>query len=339
MRLVRCLLDKKLSKELSIFKTAKMLIVCEGYILRNIDAKKRNISEPVGVDVYNVNRAKSQFYHLCRVNEPLFINNDLWKELELLFYKAPTQESRVHLIYDMIDDYDRIKFHLDYIHPTFPYNRIEGDRRAERQEIDATIRKYLREHDYLPDLYLRYFLASSGKIYLFRESEVYDILELKERNKKRIEEIEQRAMSCVSSFVELVERMADIYGIDLQSIQIAYSRNRNKLEMLHKIRDTIMYAGCFSDYLQVEDKDAIINKLRRLPSDLPPKMYGAIITVMVNNGIMRPIADGERSAIYRALCSLYEDDRKMGSRQAVTKYICKEPLSDLDIASAEDYLR
>lgn len=338
MRLVRCLIDKQVSKELAIYEKAKMLIICEDYILRRIDAKKRNASEPVEVDVSNVNRAKSQFYHLCLANESLFIN-DLWKELELLFYKAPTQESRVHLIYDMMDDYDRIKFHLDYIHPTFPYNRRKGDARADRQERDAAIRKYLREHDYLPDLYLRNYLASFGKIYLFRESEVHDILELKERNQKRIEEIEHRAMGYVNSFVELVERMTDIYGIDLRSIQIAYSRIRNKHEMLQKTRDAIVYTGRFSDYLQVEDKDAIINKLRRLPSDLPPKMYGAIITFMINNGIMRPIADGERSAIYRALCNLYNDGRELGSRQAVAKYICKEPLSDLDTASAEDYLR
>lgn len=94
-----------------------------------------------------------------------------------------------------------------------------------------------------------------------------------------------------------------------------------------------------SDYLQIEDTESIINKLRQLPSDLPPKMYGAVITIMINKGIMRPIADGERSAIYHALCRLYTDGRNIGTRQAVTKYICKEPLSDLDIASAEDYLR
>lgn len=95
----------------------------------------------------------------------------------------------------------------------------------------------------------------------------------------------------------------------------------------------------FSDYLQIEDTESIINKLRLLPSDLPPKIYGAVITVMINKGIMRPIADGERSAIYHALCRLYTDGRNIGTRQAVTKYICKEPLSDLDIASAEGFLR
>lgn len=94
-----------------------------------------------------------------------------------------------------------------------------------------------------------------------------------------------------------------------------------------------------SDYLQVGNKAEVISKLQNLPFNLPPKIYGAVITVMINKGIMRPIADGERSAIYHALCRLYTDGRNIGTRQAVTKYICKEPLSDLDIASAEDFLR
>ena len=94
-----------------------------------------------------------------------------------------------------------------------------------------------------------------------------------------------------------------------------------------------------SDYLQGDNKIEMIKKIQNLPPYLPPKMYGAIITLMIRNGMMRPIADGERSAIYHALRRLYADGRNIGTRQAVIKYICKEPLSDLDIASAEDYLR
>ena len=50
---------------------------------------------------------------------------------------------------------------------------------------------------------------------------------------------------------------------------------------------------------KLKTRDSIINKLRRLPIDLPTKMYGAIITALIANGTMRPIADGERGAIYR----------------------------------------
>ena len=95
----------------------------------------------------------------------------------------------------------------------------------------------------------------------------------------------------------------------------------------------------FATYLQVEDKGSVINKLRQLPRDLPTKMYGAIITALIANGIMRPIADGERGAIYRALCDIYNDGRNIGSRQGVTKYICTNLVSPLDIDSANLYLQ
>ena len=95
----------------------------------------------------------------------------------------------------------------------------------------------------------------------------------------------------------------------------------------------------FAAYLQIEDKDSIINKLRRLPIDLPTKMYGAIITALIANGTMRPIADGERGAIYRALRDIYNDRRNIGTRQGVTKYICTDLISPLDIESANSYLQ
>ena len=98
-------------------------------------------------------------------------------------------------------------------------------------------------------------------------------------------------------------------------------------------------AASFTAYLQIEDKDSIINKLRRLPIDLPTKMYGAIITALIANGTMRPIADGERGAIYRALRDIYNDRRNIGTRQGVTKYICTDLISPLDIESANSYLQ
>ena len=95
----------------------------------------------------------------------------------------------------------------------------------------------------------------------------------------------------------------------------------------------------FCEYLLVDDKLDIIRKLQGLPFGLGPKMYGAIITVMIEKGIMRPIADGERGTIYKALDNLYTDGRDIGSRQGVSAHICERPLSDLDRASAEEFLR
>ena len=95
----------------------------------------------------------------------------------------------------------------------------------------------------------------------------------------------------------------------------------------------------FASYLQVEDKGSIINKLQHLPIGLPTKMYGVIITALIGNGTMRPIADGERGAIYRALCNIFDDGRNIGTRQGVTKYICTDLVSPLDIVSANAYLR
>ena len=95
----------------------------------------------------------------------------------------------------------------------------------------------------------------------------------------------------------------------------------------------------FADYLQVECKDSIISKLRGLPINLPTKMYGAVITALIANGTMRPISDGERGAIYRALCDIYDDGRNIGTRQGETKYIKNGHVSPLDIASANSLLQ
>lgn len=160
--------------------------------------------------------------------------------------------------------------------------------------------------------------------------------------------ISRRAFTMVNLLLDLYDLFI-IHGVDLckvwekmnlpGSFDAATWNFRTETSGIkhHHIKCRLM--AKFSDYIQIEDAESIINKLRKLPSDLPPKMYGAVITVMINKGIMRPIADGERSAIYHALCRLYADDRYIGARQAVTKYICKEPLSDLDITSAENFLR
>lgn len=157
-----------------------------------------------------------------------------------------------------------------------------------------------------------------------------------------------------TSFCTALRNPADVMrrdiGIDYEilrpNIELWIKKKEEELTVQHTtISDTKTHKlkrtkiNSISDFLVIEDPESIINKLRQLPSNLPPKMYGAVITVMINEGIMRQIVDGERSAIYRALCQLYTDGRYIGRRQSVTKYICKDPLSDLDIASAKNYLR
>ena len=93
------------------------------------------------------------------------------------------------------------------------------------------------------------------------------------------------------------------------------------------------------DYLLIDNKLGLIKKLQGLPSKLPPKMYGAIITVLILEGKMRPIADGEKGAVYRALCNIYNDSRYIGTRQGVAKYICAPSLSPLDINAAKALLQ
>lgn len=93
------------------------------------------------------------------------------------------------------------------------------------------------------------------------------------------------------------------------------------------------------DYLLIDNKLCLIKKLQGLPSKLPPKMYGAIITVLILEGKMRPIADGEKGAVYRALCNIYNDSRYIGTRQGVAKYICAPSLSPLDINAAKALLQ
>lgn len=93
--------------------------------------------------------------------------------------------------------------------------------------------------------------------------------------------------------------------------------------------------SAFADYLtDAAAAPAIIAKLRALPVNLPVKMYGAIVTVLIENHTMRSIADGERCAVYRALRDLYTDGRKIGSKQGVTKYMCSPKLTDLDRMAA-----
>ena len=84
--------------------------------------------------------------------------------------------------------------------------------------------------------------------------------------------------------------------------------------------------------------EQIINKLKSLPKNLTAKTYGVIITVLINDRIIRPITDGERGALYRALRDIYDDNRNIGTRQGVSKYICSAAVSDLDIAAAKELL-
>lgn len=104
--------------------------------------------------------------------------------------------------------------------------------------------------------------------------------------------------------------------------------------------NTIGLNNCYSinSFLLTEDKNQIINKLKSLPKNLTAKTYGVIITVLINDRIIRPITDGERGALYRALRDIYDDNRNIGTRQGVSKYICSAAVSDLDIAAAKELL-
>lgn len=90
-------------------------------------------------------------------------------------------------------------------------------------------------------------------------------------------------------------------------------------------------APSLKDYIIADNPDEIIAKLQHIPA-IKNKLAGAIIYVMMEAGIIRPIVDGNRSEIYRALKDVCGD---IGSRQAVTKYIDKRRLSDADINAAK----
>ena len=65
-------------------------------------------------------------------------------------------------------------------------------------------------------------------------------------------------------------------------------RGRAGLASGHKI---IGFNNCYSinSFLLTEDKNQIINKLKSLPKNLTAKTYGVIITVLINDRIIRPL--------------------------------------------------
>lgn len=160
------------------------------------------------------------------------------------------------------------------------YKPIANDRRADRLAQKSAVREYVQQH-HLPDCYENIYTVVDDRIFLAREDEIFEEFELKERNMDRVENIVRRAMQEVSLFVNFVDRIATIYEIDLQAVRAAYNR-QNGLWVLDNPNNTRTdEADCLSDYLLVEDEEAVLLKLRSLPANLTSKMYGAIITVMV----------------------------------------------------------
>lgn len=338
MRLIDNLLGIKGNTEKVIFEKSLRVVSMAAGILDWKDHMRQADPLSARINQDNIVGIKPYFYRLCLAFEPVKNGTCWFDDLERIVYEAPTQKHRMHLMYDMMDQYTAGSDSLARIRPTINYKPVANDRKADRQAQKSAVREYVQQH-HLPDCYENIYSVVDDRIFLSREDEIFEELELKERNMHRVENIVMRAMLNVYFFVEFVDRIAAIYEIDLQTVRAVYER-QNRREALDNPNNTRAdVEDCLSDYLLVEDKEVVLLKLRNLPANLTPKMYGAIITVMVNKKIIRPIADGERSAIYHALCRLYTDGRNIGTRQAVTKYICKEPLSDLDTASAEDFLR
>lgn len=338
MRLIDNLLGTKGSAERTPFERAQYVVSMVFRILDWKDRMRRADPSAARLNKDNIVRLKLFFYRECLRFEPMGGCGYWIAALERIVYEAPTQRHRIHLVYDMMNEYTCGSEILGWIHPTIIYKPIANDRRADRLAQKSAVREYVQQH-HLPDFYENIYTVVDDRIFLAREDEIFEEFELKERNMDRVENILMRSMWNVRLFVDFVDRIAAIYEIDLQAVRAAYNR-QNGLWVLDNPNNTRTdEADCLSDYLLVEDKEAVLLKLRNLPANLTPKMYGAIITVMVNKKIIRPIADGERSAIYRALCQLYDDGRNIGERRAVIKYICKDTLSNLDIASAEYFLR
>lgn len=338
MRLIDNLLGTKESTERMILERALYVVSAVDEILYWKDHMRRADPLTARLNKDYIESLKPPFYRDCLRLAPMSSCVYWITVLERIVYEAPTQRHRIHLMYDMMHEYTQVSDTLGWLHPTIIYRPVANDRKADLRAQKVAVREYVQQH-HLPDCYEKMYSVDDDRIFLTREDEIFEEFELKERNMNRVENIVRRAIQEVSLFVNFVDRIATIYEIDLQAVRAAYDR-QNGFEVLDNPNNTRADEEyCLSDYLLVEDKEAVLLKLRNLPANLTPKMYGAIITVMVNKKIIRPIADGERSAIYRALCQLYDDGRNIGERRAVIKYICKDTLSNLDIASAEDFLR
>lgn len=336
MRLINNLLGAKKNAERMSFERALYVVSSVDEILCWKDHMRRADSLTAKHCKDYIESLKLPFYRDCLRLAPISSCVYWITVLERIVYEAPTQRHRIHLMYDMMYEYTRVLDTLGQIHPTII--SVANDRKADLLAQKSAVREYVQQH-HLPDCYENMYSVDDNRIFLPRENEIFEEFKLKEHNMNRVENIVRRAMQEVSLFVNFVDRIATIYEIDLQAVRAAYNRQNGFEELDNPNNTRADKEDCLSDYLLVEDEEAVLLKLRSLPANLTSKMYGAIITVMVKKKMIRPIADGERSAIYHALCRLYTDGRNIGTRQAVTKYICKEPLSDLDIASAEDYLR
>ena len=337
MRLIDNLLGTKGSTEKMIFEKSQRVVSLAARILDWKDRMRRADPLFVRIDQDNIVGLKPHFYRLCLEFEPVKNGTCWFDDLERIVYEAPTQKHRMHLMYDMMDQYTEDSDSLVQIRPTINYKPVTNDRKADRQAQKSAVREYVQQH-HLPDCYENIYSVVDDRIFFSREDEIFEELELKERNMHRVENIVMRAMLNVYFFVEFVDRIAAIYEIDLQAVRAAYERQSRREALNNPDNVRTDAEGCLSDYLLVEDKEAVLLKLRNLPESLTSKMYGAIITVMVQKKMMRPIGDGERGAIYRALCTLYGESRKLGCRQGITRYICKDPLSAGDIAAAEELL-
>ena len=128
---------------------------------------------------------------------------------------------------------------------------------------------------------------------------------------------------------------------NLQGIRANYEDYKMQIDFDRKIaaeqcpgtgrQCRIKRALSLKDYIRADNPDEIIAKLQHVPA-MKNKLAGAIIFVMMEAGLIRPIMDGDKSEIYRALNDVCGD---IGSRQAVTKYIDKRRLSDADINAAK----